>query len=142
MCDRSVQHLHEMHARCSDSDPDRQTKMLIEKSLGSPESYPVVSSRYDLLMLAKDLGIRVPDSVRIDSVEDLKKYEDRLPWMLKADGSSCGHGVKRVETPTGAEKALGELASRISAFQLVMHLVLDRDRDFTIARWSDSRRGS
>jgi len=115
--------------------------MLIEKSLGPPESYPVVSSRYDLLMLAKDLGISVPDTVRIDSVEDLKKYEGRLPWMLKADGSSCGHGVKKVETPTGAEKVLGELASRISAFQLVMHLLLDRDRDFTISRRSDRRPG-
>jgi len=142
MCDRSVQHLHELHARCcSDTELDRQTRMLIEKSLGPPESYPVVSSRYDLLMLAKDLGIRVPDTVRIDSAEDLKKHENRLPWMLKADGSSCGHGVKKVETLTGAKKALGELASRISAFQLAMHLLLDRDRDFTISRRSDPRPG-
>jgi hypothetical protein len=142
VCDRSVQHLHELHARCgSDTVLDRQTRMLIEQSLGPPDSYPIVSSRYDLLMLAKDAGIRVPETVRVDSAEDLRQWESRLPWLLKADGSSSGHGVRRAETLTRGEKALREIASRISAFQMFMQLLLYRDRAFTISRWAGSRPG-
>ncbi len=142
VCDRSVQHLHELHARCSsDTELDRQTRKLIEQSLGPPESYPIVSSRYDLLMLAKDAGIRVPETVRVDSAEDLRRHENGLPCLLKADGSSCGHGVRRADTLASGEKALRALASRISAFQLVMRLLLYRDRASSISRWSDSRPG-
>ena len=142
LCDRSVQHLHELHARCnSESEFDRRTEKLIERSLGKVTSYPVVSSRHDLLMLAKDEDIRVPETVKVDSVEDLKKWENRLPWLLKANGTWGGRGVRRVETIDCAEEALRELTSRISAFRLVKQLVLNRDRDWAISNLHGSRPG-
>jgi hypothetical protein len=134
LCDRSVQHLHDVHTRCSSKTKfDRRVRELIERSLGPAASYPIVSSRYDLLMLAKDEGIRVPETIRADSVADLASWGKRPPWLLKTDGSWGGRGVRRAETLTSGEESLRELASRISMFRLAKELLLNRDRDRTIS---------
>src|SRR5579872_4316833 len=53
-CDRSVRHLHELYLRASTQGPSgKKLTGLIEQSLGLSTSYPVVSSRYDLLTLAR-----------------------------------------------------------------------------------------
>src|SRR5215469_6329011 len=58
--DRVVGHLHELHAHSVGLGASgRKLAALIEKSLGSPESYPVVSSRFDLLKIAREEGLRV-----------------------------------------------------------------------------------
>ena len=57
--DRGVQHLHELFARThSEVTAGSKVAALIERSLGSPESYPIVSSRYDLLKIAREEGDR------------------------------------------------------------------------------------
>jgi len=142
LCDRSVQHLHDLHARSnSEGESDRRIRRLIERSLGPSASYPVVSSRYDLLMLAKDLGIHVPKTVRIDSVDDLRRWENRPPWLLKASGTWGGRGVKRAETMAHGERALRELTSGVSALRLVKQLLLNRDRGWTISSLNEARPG-
>lgn len=142
LCDRSVQHLHTLHGRCgSETELDRRTRSLIEQSLGPATSYPIVSSRYDLLMLAKEEGICVPKTVRVDSVEALSRWESRPPWLLKADGTWGGRGVRRAETLTSGEKALQDLASGTSVYRLIKELLLNRDRDWTISSLQAARPG-
>ena len=140
LCDRSVQHLHELHSRCSlETEGGRRTRRLIERSLGPADSYPIVSSRYDLLMLAKDAGIRVPETARVDSVEDLKSLQKDPPWLLKADGTWGGRGVRRADDIASAEDAFLELTTRARVFGLAKQLVLNRDRDWTVANWRRSQ---
>jgi ATP-grasp domain len=142
LCDRSVQHLHDLHTKCSSEiEPDRRIRRLIERSLGPATSYPVVSSRYDLLMLAKDEGIRVPETARIDSVEDLNKWQKDPPWLLKADGTWGGRGVRRANSVPSGEEALLELTRRASVFELATQLIVNRDRDRTVANWQRTRPG-
>src|SRR5262245_38379547 len=60
-CDRSVQHLHELHAKLLNEDgPSNTVVAMIERSLGVPASYPAVSRRYDLLRIAQEEGLHVP----------------------------------------------------------------------------------
>jgi hypothetical protein len=142
ICDRSVQHLHQLHAQCAtQGELGRQIGGLIERSLGPADSFSIVSSRYDLLMMAKEAGIRVPETVRVDSVDDLRRWENRPPVFLKADGSSCGLGVRRAGTLSSGERALRQLTCGISAFGLVSQLLLYRDRARTISAWSDPQPG-
>jgi hypothetical protein len=142
LCDRSVQHLHGLHAKCStEGEHGRQIRQLIERSLGPANSFSIVSSRYDLMMLAKDAGIRVPETVRIDSFDDLRRWKSGWPCLLKADGTSCGLGVRRAETLTCGEEALRELANRTSVYQLVKRLLMFRDRALTISNWTGERPG-
>lgn len=142
LCDRSVQHLHELHKACNlVNDKSCQVRSLIERSLGAPVSFPIVSSRYDLLMLAKEAGIRVPLTVGVDSAEGLRKWKSSPPWMLKANGTWGGRGVRRADTLASGEEALRELTSKTNAFQLAKQLLLNRDRDWVISSSNSVRPG-
>jgi len=92
-------------------------------------------------MLAKAAGILVPQTVRIDSVDDLRKWENRPPWLIKASGTWGGRGVRRAETVAFGEEALRELTSGTSMFRLVKQLLLNRDRDWTISSLHGGRPG-
>ena len=56
--DRAVQHLHELYAQARKAGPaGAKIAVVIERSLGAPESFPVVSCRYDLLKIAREEGL-------------------------------------------------------------------------------------
>ena len=63
--DGVVAQLHALHGL------DSSLRSLIERSLGPPESYPVVDNRYRFLSAAIGLGIRVPRTQGIAAAEDL-----------------------------------------------------------------------
>ena len=53
LCDRGVQHLHDLYDLAdSVESSDSKVRQLIERSLGSPDSFRTVSSRHELLKLA------------------------------------------------------------------------------------------
>src|SRR5277367_2578416 len=59
--DRAVQHLHELYA-AGPGAFGTDFSALLERSLGSPASYPVVTSRLRLLEIASDEKLRVPET--------------------------------------------------------------------------------
>lgn len=140
--DRAVEHLHELHAwargagRLGD-----KIAALIEKSLGPPESYPIVSARYDLLRIAREEGLRVPDTEQINSESDLKFWQGRkqFPWVLKADCTFGGRGVKIAHTPRQAARFLLELTRYYGAGRAIKRLCVDRD-PFWLRPWWNSAR--
>ena len=136
-CDRSVEHLHELYLReKSRGAAGSRIVNLIERSLGLPESYPIVSSRNDLLTIAREEGVRVPRTSRICSPEDLRNWqtEEPFPWVIKADGTWGGVGVRVVQSAEEAARACGELA-QISRFsRAIKRLVVNRD-PFLMRPW-------
>jgi hypothetical protein len=137
--DRGVRHLHELHARASDQgEPGRKLAALIERSVGSPKSYPVVSARYDLLSIAREEGSRVPRTDVITSVDDLAPWRagETLPWVLKSDGSWGGRGVRIARTPEQAEQFFLELTRPPGARETIKRLIMNRDR-FRLWTWWD-----
>jgi hypothetical protein len=96
--DRVVSHLHRLYDETSALSNEagmRRTASLIEASLGSPWSYPVIGRRSFLCDLAQLPDVHIPHTAAIDCVEDLFNWvrQHGLPAVLKLDGSSGGRDV-------------------------------------------------
>lgn len=140
-CDRSVRHLHRLHAKMrAEGASGDSVANLIEYSLGSPESFAVVASRYELLKLAMNEGIPVPATMAIDASDDLEawKKSQPLPWVLKADGTWGGRGVRVVSTPTDADCEIAALVERPGSLELCKRVLLNRSRDWILHDWFGS----
>ncbi len=140
--DRSVEHLHELYARASSMGPRGQSlRALLERSLGPPTSYPVVSARYELLRVAGEEGIRVPDTREIHRADDLRQWEQGhpFPWVLKADGTFGGRGVKIVHTRQKAVQSFEELTKQFGLGRVLKRLCVNRDSFWTRPWWKGTR---
>jgi carbamoylphosphate synthase large subunit len=142
-CDRSVEHLHELYlwAKTRGS-AGAKMATLIEHSLGSPESYAIVSSRYGLLNLAREEGIHVPRTSLLANPKDLDAWQasEPLPWVSKADGTWGGSGVRVIQSAGQAKNSLKELA-QISRFsRAIKRLFVNRDAFLLRSWWNRSKR--
>ncbi|MDA9409929.1 hypothetical protein XH80_25255 [Bradyrhizobium sp. CCBAU 45384] len=96
--DRVVAHLHRLYDEAS-ARPGEAGMLgiaaLIEASLGSPLSYPVIVRRSFLSNLAQLPEVHIPQTAAIGCIEDLLSWVRRhgLPAVLKLDGSSGGRDV-------------------------------------------------
>lgn len=140
--DRAVQHLHELYAeerrRVA---PGGTITALIERSLGAPQSYHVATSRYDLLNIAREEGIRVPETGAINTAEDFAAWSDRapFPWVLKADGTFGGRGVRIAHSLEEAQLCLRELNGMFGLVRASKRMVLNRDSFWFRPWWNDVR---
>ena len=142
-CDRGVQHLHEFHALSqSEGSAGRKMVALIERSLGSPHGFPIVTSRCELLKIAQSEGILVPTMSEIESDADLQLWiaKSAPPWVIKADGTWGGKGVKIAKDAKEAMRFFLEFAQHDSLVELTTRLLLNRDRDWAFFDWKHSRR--
>lgn len=141
-CDRGVQHLHNLHAISQEQGSvGRKVSALIERSLGSPDSFPVVSSRWSLLETARAEGIVVPKTSPVESLADLKRWNDELesPAVIKADGTWGGRGVRIPRNAQEAERCFLELTQPPRVAELIKRILLNRDRDWQVRDWKRSR---
>jgi hypothetical protein len=128
--DRGVEHLHELFTRArSQGSAGTKLTTLIEYSLGLAESFPIVSARYDLLKIAREEGLRVPDMGLISGKPDLESWQTghQFPWVLKADGTFGGRGVRIAHTPEQAAQFFSEISRPFGALRVFKRLVVNRD---------------
>jgi hypothetical protein len=129
--DLATRHLHDLY--------DRKRLLgkagalicaLIERSLGVPESFPVLGDRARFMELAQEEGIRVPETKYIENIDDLGKWVARmgLPTLLKANGTSGGQGVRIVHTLEEAESAFRALQAPPLFARAAKLALLDHDR--------------
>jgi hypothetical protein len=140
--DRGVQHLHELYARARGmGSSGNNLAALIERSLGAPESYAIVSSRDDLLRIARDEGLRVPDMRVVTSLADIKAWDtgQSPPWVLKADGTWGGRGVKIAHTPEQAERFFQDLTRLFGMGRVIKRLCVNRDPFWLRPWWQHSK---
>ena len=135
--DTAVQHLHELHEHASRMEPALTTlTSLLEKSLGSPQGYPIVRSRHDLLRIAREEGLRVPKTSRLYKIDDLNAFciQETHPLVLKADGTWGGNGVRIARTAQQAEAFFSELSRPSGLWEVLKRVLLNRDR-FCLRQW-------
>ena len=135
--DRVVQHLHQLCWEFRTHGGQQQgVASLIERSLGPASSYPIVSARYPLLQLAKAEGIRVPSTCLLQTPEDLSQWQTKqpLPWVLKADRTWGGSGVRVVEAPQDAETMFHILKSPCGLTRALKRALVNRD-SFYLRDW-------
>jgi hypothetical protein len=141
-CDRGVGHLHELYARVQRrEEAGSKLAALIELSLGSPGSYSTVSSRYDLLTLAREEGVRVPNTIRVNAPEDLESLHalESYPCVLKADGTWGGGGVKIVYTPDAVRQSFAQLTRLFRLGYASKRLIVNRDSFWLRPWWNGFR---
>ena len=130
--DLAVRHLHQLHSHSS-----RQARQaskvdvphLIVRSVGPPDSYVTVDSRYLTLNIARDEGILTPETVVLDSIADLEQWRSSqpFPWVLKADGTTGGAGVRIAHTWDEAQSHFSNLRRPMGVLRSIKHLIVDRD---------------
>jgi hypothetical protein len=103
---------------------------LIKRSLGAPESFPVVHERSVFMELAQQEGIRAPKTEVIANINDLRKWAVRVgfPTVLKANGTSGGDGVRVVHTLEEAERAFRMLQSPPLLARAAKRALVDQDK--------------
>src|SRR5262249_10958300 len=99
--DLGVRHLHQLHSsKQARYASEVDIPAWIVRPLGPPESYATVVSRYLLLRIADEEGIRTPETSAIDNLDDLNQWSlaQSFPWVLKVDGTAGGCGVRIANT--------------------------------------------
>ena len=105
--DRAVWQLHQLHRYLPDlRDP-------ITRSLGDSAHFATIRSRAQFLEVAARSGIRVPETRRIATPEDITDWFSEVPGtaVLKIDRTCGGSGVSVVPTEAEALSAWRKFAS-------------------------------
>ena len=87
--DRAVFQLHELHRQWPD------LRALITRSLGNSAHFSTIRSRGQLLEVAVRSGIRVPETRRVETTDDITDWFSKVPGsaVLKMDRTWGGTGV-------------------------------------------------
>ena len=156
--DNAVQHLHELYACARRAGPSAAPlSSLIECSLGAPESYHIVSSRYAFLATAREEGLPIPATHGLDCVGAQSAAADAPAWqqalnelqhwtitqtfpiVLKADGTWGGSGVRIAHDPHQIQQSFFELIRRPGFIAAAKRLLLNRDRFWLGSWWTRAR---
>jgi hypothetical protein len=105
--DRAVWQLHELHRQLPD------VRDLVARSLGDSAHFATIRSRAQLLKVAARSGIRVPETRRIATPNDITNWFSKVPGtsVLKMDGTWGGRGVSVVRTEGEALSAWRKFTS-------------------------------
>jgi len=131
--DGVVWQLHELHR----SKPE--LRLLIERSLGAPSGFEVLSGRAELLQLAQELHIRVPGTKQISKVEDLEEFfsSPGRSGILKLDGTNGGKGVQVVHSLHEAKRVLTKMLRPVTLLTAIGRWLVIHD---ALAFWSRANR--
>jgi formate-dependent phosphoribosylglycinamide formyltransferase (GAR transformylase) len=125
---KNLQDLYSSQQKTNDEAGHRICE-LIERSIGSPDSFPIVIARASFMELASQEGIRVPKTVVLADFRDLEAWTSQMgfPVVLKADGSSSGEGVRIAYTLTDAKRALRALQAPPQLLRVAKRVLIGRD---------------
>jgi aspartokinase/homoserine dehydrogenase 1 len=128
--DLAARHLHDLYFRRESYSRDAgRIGALIERSLGSAESFSIAQSRAAFMDRAREEGIRVPSTGVIETASDIRTCVEKvgLPAVLKADGTSGGEGVRMVRTFEEAQRAFRKLHAPPLVARAIKRALVDRD---------------
>lgn len=128
--DLALLHLHELHEQSQRRGKSGlATCAIIERSLGVPVSFPVVSARAAVMALAKQEGVRAPATEVISNLSDLRNWTMRMgfPTILKTNATSGGEGVRIVRTLEDAERAFWKLQAPPLLARAAKRALIDQD---------------
>jgi ATP-grasp domain len=129
--DLATQHLHRIYDQEKrNGRPDSSTCAVLERSLGNPESFSIVSARTAFMDVAHEEGLRVPATQVIRNTNELKAWVTctGLPIVLKANGTSGGDGVRIVHTQAEAVRSFKELQAPPLLARALKRALIDQDK--------------
>lgn len=132
-CDeRTVRDLHAIWR--STRDPD--VKTLVENSTAPAASFATIVSRAAFLAVAQQHGVRVPASMPLPDTAALESWiaTHATPFVLKADGSWAGFGVRIISNAATAMDAYSRMTHPASG-RLAFRESLLEGNHFGIRPW-------
>lgn len=129
--DLAAQHLHSLHRReASQGRKELAICRVLERSLGSSESFPLVYDRASIIQLAQREGVRCPETSAIRDLDELRGWTAKtgFPVVLKADGTWGGQGVRVASNVEEAQHAFRKLYAPPLLARAVKRALLDGDR--------------
>lgn len=128
--DLTTQQLQLIHGHeCRNGAEDASICRVIERSLGSSENFAILYARTGFINLAREEGVRVPETQTIENVESLRRWvvQAGFPAVLKTDGSSGGDGVRIVRNLDAAESAFRALQAPPLLARAAKRALIDHD---------------
>jgi hypothetical protein len=128
--DLTTRHLHRLYGReRRKGKTESPICALIERSMGTAESFPISYARAAFMELAEQEGIRIPKTEVIGNFDELKDWMIRngFPAVLKANGTSGGDGVRVVRKVEEAERAFRLLQAPPRFLRAAKHALVDDD---------------
>jgi hypothetical protein len=129
--DGVVLQLYALHER------EPSLRPLVERSLGQPESYAILSNRDRLLRVASELGIRIPLTQAIDSEAELANWPESTA-VVKADGSTGGEGTVIAHSRREMLTAYLRLREPLTAGTAAKRLFINRS-PLAVWRWRSAK---
>lgn len=132
-CDeRTIRDLHQVWRATRDT----SVRTLVEQSVGPAGSFPTVTSRAALLSLARQEGVRVPPSAPLANQQALSAWTETqaAPFVIKADGSWAGFGVRIISDAGAAQSAFVQM-TRPASFRLALREMLLEGNSFGMRAW-------
>jgi hypothetical protein len=132
-CDeRAVRHLHAVCRKTANP----EVKRIIQTSTSPVEHFRTVTSRAELLALAHREGVRVPSSSALPDRHALDQWlaGNSAPYVLKADGSWAGLGVRISPDAATARDAFAQMTKPAGA-RLGLRESLLEGNHFCIRPW-------
>jgi carbamoylphosphate synthase large subunit len=139
-CDeRTVRDLHAIWRTTSRP----HVKDLIRTSTAPARNFPIITSRAALLSLAQKEGVRVPPSMPLPDKQTLDRWSEThaAPFVLKADGSWAGFGVRIISTVATARDAYSQMTQPVS-LRLALRESLLEGNYFDVRSWLRRERPS
>jgi Carbamoyl-phosphate synthase L chain, ATP binding domain len=129
--DLATKHLQDLYYSEKRKNEQSSKKIceLIVRSIGSPESFPIVIGRASFIELARQENIRVPKTVVVRNDGDLEAWisECGFPVVLKSDGTSSGEGVRITHTLPETKRAFHALQSPPPLIRVAKRVLIGRD---------------
>ena len=140
--DRIVINLQALHAAAL-KDGDLATSRLIEDSLGSPESFAILSKRSLLGRLSALPETHVPRTDPIANIQELTDWIEAhgLPAMLKLDRTTGGHDVIALKDRAAALRSFLIMRMRRSAVRWLRRALSKRDAEIILDHFRNEPRG-
>ena len=135
-----LQRLHEL-SDTSSADGCR-VRELIARSLGAPLACGLATTRGQLLALAAETGVRIPQTTVVATAEELREWiaAHRLPAVIKIDCTWGGQGVAIVRSHEEARRMFDRMAARPPIANALLRLLLDRDTSALANALREARR--
>ena len=123
--DLTTMYLCQLHS----SSDHGETKAVIERSVGSPSSYPLFTARSEFLRRAYENKIAVAQTTEVADFASLRAWLSTFgyPAYLKADASSGGVGVKLITDIDSAQHAFEQLSAPPRLTRVVKRLLVNDD---------------
>jgi hypothetical protein len=132
-CDeRTVRDLHAICRRTGNA----ALRGFIQRCTGPSNQFNIITSRAELLALARAEGVRVPENAPLPDLRALQRWVEAhpTPFVIKADGSWSGFGVRVISDPRAAEDAFRALSRPLSLRLALREALLERNY-FALRTW-------